>query len=632
MMRKFGLARGIFGFRVFFLCLFLVASSALGQVEWGAMDGLDAVLTDMSQRLDLVESGLSARAKSAETVRFIGDVNPEYIDKYLGQKMLGRDAVTLALFFDDLGVYVYGQAYDGQTRLQTHVPDGVRGYFTENSRVLFGTDGAECFRGIAPLSRDPFLFVLCPVNQGKRVGTLVSGVLLDKHYLSGLSSLAQGKVTIEVSGLATAKEVGRGTAIPLSLDSSSRWSGGDGVAFSVLRDPVGVDSLLIRVSERVVPPSYLDLFSWLYPLVIFLFGYAVFLQGRAWRLRRGLETLTAKIGEVAEKPESVHELDKYGGSIGGAIKKVLLLCQSMHDAVVNRGERSLATIETAGEGIITIDTSGVIDTFNVAAAEMFGYQASDTLGCNVSMLMPEPYRSNAGKYLETYLKTKVPHMIGGSREVLGLRQDGEIFPLALTVSEGHMKGGEVFFTAIVRDITHHKDSQDSLKQAATFDALTGLMNRHSFDREFSAALAAAQESGYPLSLCVCDLDKFKGVNDQYGHQAGDEVLIKFGELIQRELREDTIAGRFGGDEFCICFMRAPVEDALIAVERIRMTLSRVVFGLERGNESTFMVGATFGIAGLISKEMTQESLFEAADRALYVAKERGRNQSYVYGS
>lgn len=298
------------------------------------------------------------------------------------------------------------------------------------------------------------------------------------------------------------------------------------------------------------------------------------------------------------------------------------------DAEVRANEKRLRNVlEYAAEGIITIDSEGRVLSMNRAAEGIFGYKNEEVAGKNVSMLMPEPYRSHHDEYLQNYATTGQARLIGKGREVLGQRKGGKSFPMHLSVSEA--RGGDTpIYAAIVRDITQHKVEQRTLKQAATYDVLTGLMNRGVFEKELEAAMASAKHNGHALCLCMCDIDKFKAVNDLYGHQAGDDVLRKMGELIREEVRRDDLAGRFGGDEFCICFTHAPAIEGIAATERIRERLGSHVFGRERG-QPLFFVKATFGLADLVSHEMDLKALFKAADQALYRAKERGRNRSHI---
>ncbi len=126
--------------------------------------------------------------------------------------------------------------------------------------------------------------------------------------------------------------------------------------------------------------------------------------------------------------------------------------------------RIRAILETVLDGIITIDARGAILSFNPAAARLFGYDAEEVVGKNVNMLMPEPYHGEHDGYLERYLETREPHVIGSGREVTGLRKDGTTFPLELSVSES-LANGEYLFTGVVRDLTERKAAEDDLRES-----------------------------------------------------------------------------------------------------------------------------------------------------------------------
>jgi len=118
-------------------------------------------------------------------------------------------------------------------------------------------------------------------------------------------------------------------------------------------------------------------------------------------------------------------------------------------------ERLRGILHTAVEGIITIDERGLMESVNPAVLKLFGYSAREMLGQNVSMLMPEPYASEHGRYLGNYCHTGKGKIIGIGREVVGRRKDGSVFPMDLSVGEVRL-AGERFFTGIVRDITERK--------------------------------------------------------------------------------------------------------------------------------------------------------------------------------
>ncbi len=138
-----------------------------------------------------------------------------------------------------------------------------------------------------------------------------------------------------------------------------------------------------------------------------------------------------------------------------------------------RENRIKAILDTAAEGIISINEKGTIENFNPAAAHMFGYTTSEVIGCNINILMPEPYHSQHDTYLSNYLESGVPKIIGRGREVVGRRKDGSVFPLHLSVSAVQLQEG-LLFTGIIRDLSEYKKMQDEVARAQHL-ALVGEM-------------------------------------------------------------------------------------------------------------------------------------------------------------
>jgi PAS domain S-box-containing protein len=147
------------------------------------------------------------------------------------------------------------------------------------------------------------------------------------------------------------------------------------------------------------------------------------------------------------------------------------------DALTESAERLRAILDTAVEGIITIDHRGLMETVNPAAEKIFGYPAAELIGRNISLLMPPPHRQAHDGYLANYLRTGQAHIIGIGREVSGRRKDGTIFPMDLSVSEVRLKD-RVLFTGFIRDITTRKEAEKALQHYAalvesTDDAVIG---------------------------------------------------------------------------------------------------------------------------------------------------------------
>ncbi len=146
-----------------------------------------------------------------------------------------------------------------------------------------------------------------------------------------------------------------------------------------------------------------------------------------------------------------------------------------------------AILETTVDAIIAIDTQGIVQTFNAAAEKIFGYRADEVIGNNVTMLMPEPYRSEHDGYIARYLETGVPKIIGFGREVTGRRKDGTEFPMDLAVSDVSLTDKRLF-TGIVRDITERKRLEDQVVQSAKLTTLGKLVSGVAHEMNNPAAI------------------------------------------------------------------------------------------------------------------------------------------------
>jgi diguanylate cyclase (GGDEF)-like protein len=165
-------------------------------------------------------------------------------------------------------------------------------------------------------------------------------------------------------------------------------------------------------------------------------------------------------------------------------------------------------------------------------------------------------------------------------------------------------------------------SQKKLEEMATTDFLTGLHNRRSLEQAAASAIENHKRNGVALSVLLCDLDKFKQVNDEYGHQVGDQVLKAFSALITDVIRNGDFAARWGGEEFLLLLPTTKAEVAIIVAERIRQQFEQLVVVAALDD---LRVTVTIGISEYYAGD-TFDHLVARADEALYRGKNSGRNQ------
>lgn len=227
-------------------------------------------------------------------------------------------------------------------------------------------------------------------------------------------------------------------------------------------------------------------------------------------------------------------------------------------ALRDSAERLRAILETAVEGIITIDERGTIESFNRAAENIFGHNASEAIGRNVSLLMPEPYRRRHDTYLKNYRESGVAKIIGIGREVTGRRKDGTLFPMDLSVSEVNLPGRRMF-TGFVRDITERKAAEKALSyhtvlvessdDAIIGKTLEGVITSWNRGAEHVFGYSRKEMIGKPISLLIPE--------DRQAEEPGILAKIKRGESVDHY---ETLRRRKDGKLIDISVTVSPIRD------------------------------------------------------------------------
>lgn len=284
-------------------------------------------------------------------------------------------------------------------------------------------------------------------------------------------------------------------------------------------------------------------------------------------------------------------------------------------------ERLLAILEHAPMGI-AFARSSRFELVSRHLAQMFGREPAELQGHSTRIM----YASDADRS-DLVARAKAMFASSGSfdGEARLAQADGSVFwgrLRARAVRRGDVSAGTIW---IVDDVTHAREQHQQLSWAADHDALTGLANRAAFDRQ----LARAVDEDQPFCALFMDLDRFKHVNDNAGHAAGDRVLRDVATLIGTLLRQTDMVARLGGDEFGALLLNCPPDRALAVGEAIRRGVE--AYRLD-WNSVVFSIGISIGVVQRDDTLDTVAELIHAADAACYAAKRGGRNRVVLYAA
>ncbi len=279
------------------------------------------------------------------------------------------------------------------------------------------------------------------------------------------------------------------------------------------------------------------------------------------------------------------------------------------------------------EAIAFVDLQSTVTFWNEGAERLTGLGANAVCGKRFS---PEMFKLGTKTgFLVTeekcpvqqVLRTKQQHMdryeIWGRAEKY-LNVDLQVIPV---LSNKKQFLGVVLTMRDVSSEASLEEKCQSLQNATTKDPMTQVANRAEFDRMLQAYLATHQEAGMSFCLVMADIDHFKRVNDDYGHQAGDQVILAFAGLLKSQCRSGDLVARYGGEEFAILCADCDLEAAMSRAEQLRRSIAEMIHS-QLGSKN---VTASFGVTELEPKD-TPETILKRADQALYIAKEQGRNQ------
>lgn len=308
-----------------------------------------------------------------------------------------------------------------------------------------------------------------------------------------------------------------------------------------------------------------------------------------------------------------------------------LLSNLQHSQRALHAEKLLAevTLISIGDGVITTDNRGKITLLNPVAESLTGWKSAEAQGQpveNIFHIINRDTRKTAASPVAKVLAEGV--VVGFGSDTMLISRDSRECPIEDSAAPIRDQDGKLMGCVLVfHDVTEkHKLLQKVIWQAG-HDSLTGLPNRALLSDRIGQAIAHSDRSKQLLAVCFLDLDKFKPVNDRYGHEVGDKLLIEASRRMEDELRGADTLARLGGDEFVL--LLTDLEELAEAERILQRIIARLADPYLLGN-LRLEVTASIGVAIYPSDNADPDMLLRHADNAMYQAKQDGRNRFHIF--
>jgi diguanylate cyclase (GGDEF)-like protein/PAS domain S-box-containing protein len=293
------------------------------------------------------------------------------------------------------------------------------------------------------------------------------------------------------------------------------------------------------------------------------------------------------------------------------------------EALRDSEERYRALVENSPVCILEMNLGGHLETLNLAGRTMIGEDdRSHVFGLFFVDIVAPADRERVTELLDRVRDGEVAQAEFGAI----IDKERRVFSasfLPLTSPDGKVQK----LMGVMQDITDAHMLADELSYRASYDALTGLVNRREFEQRLERVLETADLENTENALCYLDLDQFKVINDTCGHIAGDELLRQIATVLQANVRQRDTLARLGGDEFGVLMERCTLEQAKRVANKLRRKVADFRFVWAQKN---FGIGASIGIVPIDHTSENISAVMNAADSACYTAKYKGRNRVHVY--
>lgn len=556
-----------------------------------------------------------------DTYQFVADSNHDYIANNLNVSSLVNLGVNFMVFTNVAGQVVNATAVDLESARGAALPPGLLDHI-RTSAILSRIDDESVVSGIILIPDFPVLIASAPIlnslEEGPAHGRMIAGCYFDASKISQMAEKLQLSVSLHRLG---------GEHLSAKLKAiAGRFDGEQSTVITISEpDTIEIFFLIRDIYQQPVLFMGIDKARAIYAqgrttlayLTLFLLGAGwLFMFVTAWLMEKVVLSRLRKTSRQVKAIETNSDFETRITLEGrDELAYLAVDINKMLDALQHSTERDRNILENIVDGYCETDLRGRIQLTNPAMRKMTGYTEKELLQMGLEDILNPEDMAKIRSYIKTCIANNEPirRLEGKLRTKTGQigNFDAAVNPI------GDNLGRPAGFRSIIRDVTAIKQNEERLAYLAYHDPLTGLYNRKAFMDRLEKEIAYARRYNQERVLLFMDLDKFKDVNDTYGHDSGDALLAMVAKRMCKELRDTDVIARMGGDEFTILLTNPEnVPDGVVCQRMAEI----VAQPFEINGQAIDFVSASIGSKRFPTDADTAGDLIKAADREMYRVK------------
>lgn len=597
-----------------------------------ALLSMDKAMKVIDDELNQLKSTVGDWAPWNDTYVFVQNKNQKYIDYNLMDSTLVNLHVNFLLFINTAGEIVYCKYINLETGQGKEFPESIKRYFSMNGAFLLRSENKkENLAGLAILPENPIFLASAPILTSQRngpvMGTLIAGRYLNAPEIKRLASLINLSVAFERLDGSSLSDPFKKAKQSLSLENKVAIMALDENtigAYSLLADLTGSPILMLGIKKerRIISQGKTNLRYLAYSLLITSLVFIIFalffleitLLSRMVRLNSDVKKITST-GNLSAKTTMTGK-----DELSDLSTQINLMLESVRVST----ERDRAILESIEDAYFELNLTGNLTFYNDAMSRIFSHDEEILETVNYRQLLDDATAEKAFNTFQHLYKTGTP--VRSMETELKFKRRQKIYLESSASLIKDNKGKAIGFRGISKDVTEQKKFSKKLLYMVYHDSLTGLLNRKAFHENLEQELSYADRYKQQRVVLSLDLDKFKKVNDTFGHDAGDHLLKEFAHRVKKVLRDTDLVYRLGGDEFAIILTNPQDPTPDIIAQRI-LDVMAPPFHLK--SQTIDFVTTSIGISFFPSDGTDVETLLQCADKAMYKAKKM-RNQYVMF--